>query len=235
MPQVQRVVDELPASHVLPVDERDGDAGSPGAAGPADSVQVRLLVFRALVVHHVRDVLDVEPAGRDVGGNEHVDLAVPERAERSLALALAKIAVNGRGRESAAGQLRRHVVAGPAGTAEHDGQPAALGLQHPGEHFDLVKVVGAEHVLVRGGYVGGLVVLLGPDVRRPVQMPSGECDDLRRHGGREQHRSSIRSASSSTSVSTPDRSSWRCLARSSSRPGVPTTTSTVASASICGS
>ena len=36
-------------------------------------------------------------------------------------------------------------------------------------------------------------------------------------------------------MSTSDRSSWRCLDRSSSRPGVPTTTSTVASASICGS
>src|SRR6185437_2788961 len=49
--QVQRVVDELPAVHVPPVDERDRDTGPPGPPGPADAVHVGLLVVRALVVH----------------------------------------------------------------------------------------------------------------------------------------------------------------------------------------
>ena len=107
MTEIQRVVDQLPARHVLPVDERDGDAGTPGPAGPADPVQVGLLVLGALVVDHVGHVVDVQPARGDVGGDEHVDLAAAERAQRSLALALAEVAVDGGGREAALGQLRR--------------------------------------------------------------------------------------------------------------------------------
>ncbi len=100
--------------------------------------------------------------------------------------------MHGGGREAALGQLGGDLVAGAAGAAEHDRQAAALGLQHPGEHLDLVEVVRAEDVLVGGGHVGGLVVLLGPDVGRPVQVPPGERHDLRRHGGREQHRLPVR-------------------------------------------
>ncbi len=44
-----------------------------------------------------------------------------------------------------------------------------------------------KHVLVGGGHVGRLVMVLGPDVGRLVQMAPGERHDLRRHGGREEH------------------------------------------------
>src|SRR5699024_7139041 len=57
--EVQSSVDELPAGHVVPVDERDGGAGVAGSAGAADAVHIGLLVLGALIVHHVRDVVDV--------------------------------------------------------------------------------------------------------------------------------------------------------------------------------
>jgi len=85
----QRRVDELPAVHVPPVDERDGDAGPAGPAGAADPVHVGHLVVRALVVHHVGDVVHVEPARGDLGGGEDVHLAAAERAQCPLPLALA--------------------------------------------------------------------------------------------------------------------------------------------------
>jgi hypothetical protein len=103
--EVERLVDQAPAGHVVPVDEGDRDTGVPGAAGAADAVQVGLLVLGALVVDDVRDVLDVDAAGGDVGGDEDIDLAVAEGAQRLLAGALAEVAVDGGRREAAVGQV----------------------------------------------------------------------------------------------------------------------------------
>ncbi len=76
--EAQCLVDELPARDVVPVDQRDGDAGASGAAGTTDAVDVGLLVLGALVVDDVGDVVDVDTAGSDVGGDQNVDLAVTE-------------------------------------------------------------------------------------------------------------------------------------------------------------
>ena len=73
---------------VTVADERDGDAGAAGAAGAADAVHVGLVVDRRIEVDHVRDAGHVDPAGRDVGGDEHVDLAGLEAGQGDLALAL---------------------------------------------------------------------------------------------------------------------------------------------------
>ena len=51
----------------------------------------------------MRDALDVQAAGGDVGGDEDVDLARAERAQRLLAGALAEVAVDGGGGEAAVG------------------------------------------------------------------------------------------------------------------------------------
>ena len=69
--------------------------------------------------------LDVDAAGRDVGGDEDVDLAVAERAQRLLAGALAEVAVDGGGGEAALGELVGHLGGGALGAAEDDGQAAA--------------------------------------------------------------------------------------------------------------
>ena len=65
----------------------------PSAARAADAVDVDLLVFGALVVDDVRDVVDVDASRGDVGGDQDVDLAVTEGAQRLLAGTLAEIAV----------------------------------------------------------------------------------------------------------------------------------------------
>src|SRR5665647_2492400 len=71
--EVEGFVDHAPAVQVVPVDERDGDTGvaRPGCA--TDTVQVGLVVFGALVVDDVRDVVDVDTAGCHVGGDQDVD------------------------------------------------------------------------------------------------------------------------------------------------------------------
>ena len=82
------------------------------------AVQVGLLVLGALVVDDVRDVLDVDAAGGDVGGDEDVDLAVAERAQRLLAGALAEVAVDGGRGEAALGEVVGHLGDGALGRAK---------------------------------------------------------------------------------------------------------------------
>src|SRR5699024_11197709 len=91
--QVQRPVDEQPAGHVVPVHEGDRGAGVARPPGAADAVHVGLLVLRALVVHHVRDVVHVDTPSGDVSGHQHVHLAVPEGPQGLLPGALAEVAV----------------------------------------------------------------------------------------------------------------------------------------------
>jgi hypothetical protein len=113
----------------------------PSAPGAADAVDVGLLVLGALVVDDVGDVLDVDAACGDIGGDEDVDLAVAEGPQRLLAGALTEVAVDGGSGEPALGQLVGHLGRGALGAREDDGQAAVLGLQHPGQHLDLVHGV----------------------------------------------------------------------------------------------
>src|SRR6185312_9199601 len=92
--QVEGLVDHSPAVAVLPVDEGDGGAGLAGPAGAADPVQVGVLVLGALVVDDVGDPGDVDAARCHVGGNQYVDLAVAEGAQRLLAGALPEVTVH---------------------------------------------------------------------------------------------------------------------------------------------
>jgi len=76
-------------------DEGDGLARRTGPAGPADAVDVVLRVPRQLEVNHVRQILDVEAAGGDVGRDEDADVAVLEPVERARPLRLRTVRVDG--------------------------------------------------------------------------------------------------------------------------------------------
>jgi hypothetical protein len=62
-------------------------------------------------VHHDRDLVDVDPPGRHVGGDQHRPAAVGERPQRTLALVLGKVAVDGRGRDTQLDQVLDEAVA----------------------------------------------------------------------------------------------------------------------------
>ena len=121
--QAQRLVDDLPARHVRPVDEGDRDAGGAGATGATDPVHVRRVVLRTVVVDDVRDVLDVDAAGGDIGGHEHAHLALAELGHRLLARDLRHVAVQRRGREPALGEVVGHALRLALGAGEADGDP----------------------------------------------------------------------------------------------------------------
>ena len=77
---------------LVDADERDRLARRARPAGPADPVDVVLRVPRQLEVDDVRQVLDVEAAGGDVGRDEDPDLAGLEALERARPLRLRAVA-----------------------------------------------------------------------------------------------------------------------------------------------
>ena len=88
---------------VLARDEGDGGAGGERAARAADAVDVVLERVGEVEVHHVRDAVDVDAAGGDVGGDKDADLAVLEGLQGALALALRAVGVDGGARDIRAG------------------------------------------------------------------------------------------------------------------------------------
>ena len=162
-------------------------------AGAADAVQVGLLVVGALVVDDVRDVVDVDAAGGDVRGDEHIDLAGAERAQRLLACALAEIAVHRADSEAALGEVVAYSLCLALGAREDHGELAPVGLQDAGEQLDLVHRVDAPHVLLDRVDSGVLVAHVGSaKVHRLRHVAAGEIDDLPRHGGGEEHGLALR-------------------------------------------
>ena len=185
--QAQRLVDHLPAGQLVPVDQGDRDTGLACAAGAPDAVHVGLLVLGDLVVDDVGDVVDVDAAGGDVGGDEHVDVAGAERLERLLAGGLSQVAVHRADLEAAFGQLVGDLLGGALGAGEDHRGAAALGLQYPADQFDLVQRVGAVDELLGGVVDGRRMRRLGPDVGGLVHERAGQRDDRVRHRRREQH------------------------------------------------
>jgi hypothetical protein len=76
------------------VPEGDRVAELSSAASPPDPVHVGLHVPRHVKVNHVRDALDVEPAGCHVGGEHQRQLGGHELPQRLVALVLSLVAVD---------------------------------------------------------------------------------------------------------------------------------------------
>ena len=68
----EALLEALDLELLVPQHERDDDAGLAGAGGAARAVQVGLVVLRRVVVDDDVDVVDVDAAGRHVGGHEHL-------------------------------------------------------------------------------------------------------------------------------------------------------------------
>ena len=82
--QPQPALQDAHLGVLVVLDERDRPAVAPGAGRAAGAVQVVLGVLGRLVVDDRADVVDVDAAGGDVGGDEHRQLALGEaRSARS--------------------------------------------------------------------------------------------------------------------------------------------------------
>ena len=116
-------------------------------------------------LEHAGHAVDVDAAGGDVGGDEHVHVAAPERAEGPLALALAAVAVDGLGSHAGLVELLGQALGAVPGAAEHDGGPGPLddrrGDLDPVGLGDRPEAVGHLALLLqRHGLVVGRVALV---------------------------------------------------------------------------
>ncbi len=165
-------------------DEQDRLPAAPGPAGAADAVHVGLGVVRDVVIEHVRDALDVEPAGGDVGGHQDVDLAVPEVADGAFPLRLRDVAVDRRRAEAAGLQLLREFFRELLGANEHDHRVERLDLKDSGQRVELVRGAHRHVPLVDVGRGAGLG--LDRDLDRLVEIVLADLADRAGHGRREQ-------------------------------------------------
>src|SRR5688572_18251396 len=90
---------------VLAADQGNCLARGTRAAGAADAVHVILGDVGQVVVHDVRQFLDVDPARRDVGRHQHLEFIALEALERPRACALALVAMDGVGVDAVAFEL----------------------------------------------------------------------------------------------------------------------------------
>ena len=75
------------------LDQGDGDAGPAGATDAADAVHVGFRRRGYVVVDHVAELIEVEPACRDVSGHQQHGAAGAHASHDAVALLLAHAAV----------------------------------------------------------------------------------------------------------------------------------------------
>src|SRR5205814_8529458 len=110
-----------------------------GARGAADAVDVRVRVPGDVVVDDVGDVLDVEAAGGDIGGDQQVSLPLAEAAHHPVPLRLAHLPVQRFRQVAARAQRLAQLVDLPARAAEDDRRAGRLHVQDARQGIDLVR------------------------------------------------------------------------------------------------
>ena len=164
--------------------QRDRPAVAPGASRATAAMQVVLAIAGRLVVDDRSDVVDVDAAGRHVGGHQHVQFAVGEPLERTLASRLGEVAVDGSGLHAEVLELLLDPVARALGLAEHDGLANARGDRR--DDLVLVHVVHGQEEVEHGAHrVGGRI---DGDLDRILHVPGDEVADVTVERCREQHR-----------------------------------------------
>src|SRR5690606_26318398 len=121
----RNLLDVLQQLHLVAGDEADGRAVLARAGRAADAVDIGFRHIGQLEVHHVGDLVHIDAARGDVGGDQNAQLAVLEGFKRALALRLALVAVDGAGLDAARLQIGRDLVGAVLGLGED--QAARIG------------------------------------------------------------------------------------------------------------
>ena len=114
-----QLLDVLEVRALGAVAERNGRALLPCSAGAADAVNVGFRNVRQVVVDDERQLTDVDAARGDVGRNENGDLARLEVLERTLALVLRLVAVDGARLDVGMAEIAGDFIRAVLGAGEH--------------------------------------------------------------------------------------------------------------------
>ena len=102
----------------MPAVESRGDAESAGARSAAHAMHKIFCQLRQVIVDDVGDVIHVNAARGDVGGDQHSRASLLEVAQRCVALGLAAVAVNHAGIKSIANQFLSQPLGAALGAGE---------------------------------------------------------------------------------------------------------------------
>ena len=181
---LQQAFDVAQQAMLVDAHQRHGVARAAGAAGAADAVHVVLRHVWQLEVHHVRQLVDVEAARGDVGGDQHVELHALEVGQRPRARALALVAVDGGGADVGLVELLGQRVGAVLGAHEDQHLVPVVVVDQLDQQVALLRLVDVVDAL--GDQVGGGIARRHLDQLRVAQQAVGEAADLVGEGGGEE-------------------------------------------------
>ena len=124
-----QLLDVLQEGKLLAVHQRPSNSAVARTTGTSNAVHVRFRNVGNFKIDHVRQLVNVNAACRNVCGHQNARGAVLEVAQRILAGRLALVAVNGLGGDAVVHQVLNHLVRAVFGAGKHqDGR-------HFGRHF----------------------------------------------------------------------------------------------------
>ena len=146
-------------------------------------MDVALDVVRNVVVDDVRDALDVEPARRDVGRDDDVELAVLQPLDRAFARRLRHLAAQRRAGEPARLELLAELGRRLASAHEDQHRVEIFGLEDARQRVELVEAAHLDEPLVdrrdRGGLrfdldLDGVLEVMRDDLANAIRQRRGE-------------------------------------------------------------
>jgi hypothetical protein len=105
-----RAVQALQFPDLVAVGERYDGAGRASPRGPAGPVQIVLVIVWRVEVDHKLDAVNMDPARRDIGGDQNPRMARGERIQGALPLILVPVSVDRSRRHPGAVKLAREPV-----------------------------------------------------------------------------------------------------------------------------
>jgi len=180
----RRGADRVQARCFVLADQRQRYAIAARSTGAADAVDVVFRDVRQLVIHHQRQLGDVQPSRGDVGRHQHPHLSSLEVLQSADAGRLALVAVQGRRAEAGAFEVASQPIGAVFGAGEHQRLAAVAGAQQVRQQRGLAVLIHRMDLLVDEG--GGGVARRYVDGDRIVQQLAGELADRIGQRGRKQ-------------------------------------------------
>ena len=154
------------------------------AACAANAMHIVFADIGNFVVHHVRQVVNVDTARSNVGCYQSAHIAALEAGKRLGTRGLALVAVQCHGSDAVLFQKLRHVVGAELGTGEYQHLAPVVFLDDVGQQgFFLAASHGVDHLgnALHGGVAGGDLHAL-----RVLEQAIGQVTNFVTEGGREQ-------------------------------------------------
>lgn len=151
-----------------------------------DTVDVVLAVGGKIVVDDKGDLLDIDTAGKEIGGDEDTRRAGTELLHNQVTLSLVHVTVHGGDGEITGGELVGKPVDLSAGVAEDDGLSNGDGLVEIGEGIELPLLLLNGNVELLDTLEGKLI-LLDENTDGLAHELGGDLEDVLGHGSREKN------------------------------------------------